>query len=194
MGQVERRIFWRRLDGPGLDQATMRIGADGGGASGASVAVVDGEGFAVRWHVVWDTAWRTRAVRVERLDVVPSLLDLAVDEAGVWRDAGGREVPALEGCLDVDIACTPFTNTLPLRRLGLGIGASATIRVGYIALPGMAASCSVQRYILEAPDLVTFEVPDTGFRSRLRLDDQKLVLHYDALFERVPETRLGAAP
>lgn len=51
-----------------------------------------------------------------------------------------------DGCLDVDIQVTPFTNTLAIRRLGLGPGEKAPIRVVYLALlPAFALRPAEQR-------------------------------------------------
>jgi hypothetical protein len=45
---------------------------------------------------------------------------------------GPKEVRDLSGCCEnVDVSETPFTNTLPIRRLGLTSGESAEIRVAY---------------------------------------------------------------
>jgi len=186
-GRIDRRLFWRRLDGSGVDHATVRHGPGGGGASGASVAVADGQGYAVRWHVVWDRLWRTRAVRVERLDRVPSLLDLAVDEEAVWRDPGGRELRQLRGCLDVDVACTPFTNTLPIRRLTLAEGASAEIQAAFLDLPALTASHRAHRYTRLSSNRFRYESIADGFSAELELDPDDLVLSYHGLFARIVE-------
>ncbi len=45
---------------------------------------------------------------------------------------GPKDVRDLSGCCEnVDVSETPFTNTLPIRRLGLTSGESAEIRVAY---------------------------------------------------------------
>jgi hypothetical protein len=52
----------------------------------------------------------------------PPRVDLFSDGEGTWTGPDGRVMPHLEGCEYVDIAETPFTNTLPIRRLGLAPG------------------------------------------------------------------------
>jgi len=44
----------------------------------------------------------------------------------------GRLVPELEGCMDVDISVTPFTNTLPIQKLGLAPTESPEVSVAYV--------------------------------------------------------------
>ncbi len=46
-------------------------------------------------------------------------LSLRSDGAGRWSDDRGRPLPELDGCIDVDISVSPFTNTLPVDAAGL---------------------------------------------------------------------------
>ena len=51
----------------------------------------------------------------------------------------GREIRSTSstGCIDVDIRATPFTNTLPIRRLALQPGESRDLRMAFIDVPGL---------------------------------------------------------
>ena len=51
------------------------------------------------------------------------MLHLESDGEGHWQE-NGKDRPDLHGCIDIDIQATPFTNTLPIRRLGLKTGES----------------------------------------------------------------------
>jgi hypothetical protein len=46
-------------------------------------------------------------------------LELISDGRGKWTDASGNPLPALDGAIDMDLSVSPFTNTLPIRRLRL---------------------------------------------------------------------------
>jgi len=109
--------------------------------------------------------------------------------------ADGEPVPALDGCIDVDISATPFTNTLPIRRLGLKPGEAANLKVAYLAIPEMRVEPARQRYTcLERDDqggLYRYESLDgefAGFTADLPVDAGGLVLDYPGLFRRA---RLG---
>ena len=56
------------------------------------------------------------------------------DEKGNWTVDGKRR-RALRSCTDVDLGCSPSTNTLPIRRLGLSVGATKTIQAAWIRFP-----------------------------------------------------------
>ena len=50
---------------------------------------------------------------------------LAARESQLRAVMDGVPAPALKGCKDIDLGCSPSTNTLPIRRLRLAVGASA---------------------------------------------------------------------
>ena len=43
----------------------------------------------------------------------------------------------MRGCPDVDLAVTPATSTLPVRRLDLGIGNREAVTAAWIKFPGL---------------------------------------------------------
>ena len=89
--------------------------------------------------------------------------------------------------MDVDITATPFTNTLPIRRLGLGAGAAADITTVYITVPDLTITTDPQRYTcLEPNRSYIYESRDSDFRRQIETDERGLVLTYPGLFRRVP--------
>jgi hypothetical protein len=114
-------------------------------------------------------------------------LDLSSDGAGRWTDRSGTPLPDLAGAIDVDLTATPFTNTLPIRRLGLRSGQAETITVVYVEVPALTVVASRQRYTcLEPGRRYRFESLDSGFTRDIEVDDDGLVLTYPDLFRRVP--------
>jgi hypothetical protein len=55
-------------------------------------------------------------------------VDLLSDGQGNWTTSDGQAVSELRGCIDVDISVSAFTNTLPIRRLGLAPTGSAELK------------------------------------------------------------------
>jgi hypothetical protein len=98
-------------------------------------------------------------------------------------------VPELGGCIDVDISVTPFTNTLPIRRLGLAPTESAELLVAYFEGTELQAWPEPQQYTcLEKSyggGLYRFLSLDGGFTTDLLVDADGLVLDYPGLFKRV---------
>lgn len=183
---MKRQVMWKPTNGPGVEHLTVEFG-DGLRADGL-VGGVAAEPFRIRYDARADEADRIRSVRIESL-VDDAELSLERDLDGTWtRD--GEPFAALDGCSEVDISVTPFTNTLPIRRLGLEAGETATIRVAYVDAPAMTVEPVEQRYTCIDPldgDGGTFgyESLDSGFRAELPVDAAGLVRDYPGALDRV---------
>jgi hypothetical protein len=172
---------WSAWDGEGLEDARITLGSDGVKAKGEIASEPGGKPWA-RYELECDPAWRTRRVAVSLMD--GRRLLLVSDGAGTWtRD--GEPVPELSGAVDVDLSGTPLTNTLPIRRLALAIGARARIHCAYVDLPSLAVSLEAQRYTRLGEGRYHFESAAHGFARDIEVDEAGLVVSYPGLFRRV---------
>ncbi len=114
-------------------------------------------------------------------------LHVSSDGAGIWRDADGKSLPAFDGCVDIDLAGSPFTNTLPIRRLELKKASAAVkLRMLYVPFDTFEPIVDEQRYrCLEDGALYRYEAVDRTFAADLPVDHDGLVLDYPTLFERI---------
>ena len=110
---------------------------------------------------------------------------LTTDGTGAWRDGDGGQLPQLDGCIDVDISATPFTNTLPIRRLGAQLDARTELFMAWIQVPSLAVHRAPQAYTRLAERQFRFEALDIGFEATLEVDKDGLVRDYPGLFRRV---------
>jgi hypothetical protein len=112
-------------------------------------------------------------------------LRLESDGIGAWSNASGV-IAELSGAIDIDITATPFTNTLPLRRLKLKEDQSEEISVVYITVPNLNVSVERQRYTCLTPNRrYCFEQIHTDFVREIETDENGLVLVYAGLFKRI---------
>ena len=96
----------------------------------------------------------------------------------------GRRRTSLRGCVELDIAATPLTNTLAIRHLGLEVGHEATIKVAWVDMPSLRVVPVEQGYRRIGRD--TFEFWPAGGRTyRLTVDSDALVVHYEDFAERI---------
>jgi hypothetical protein len=157
-------------------------------ADGIVLGVENGAAFRLHYKVRCDSRWRVRRVEINFVDGRQGL-SLSADGEGRWFDASGAAVPALDGCVDVDITATPLTNTLPIRRLALKQGESADIEVAYITIPELRVTPDDQRYTCLKTDAAggryRFEQLSSGFTAILQVDADGLVEDYPELFRRV---------
>jgi uncharacterized protein len=114
-----------------------------------------------------------------------------LDAPGWWRCLGAEleldepKNKLARECIDIDIAATPFTNTLPIRRLELRKNQAADISALYIQVPDLAISGVRQRYrCLRELGAYTYQGLD-GREYRVEVDAEGLVTEYEDIFKRV---------
>jgi hypothetical protein len=184
----ERHLMWEAWTGVGLESCRIAPDADGARVESVALGVEAGHPWAVRYTLRCDAGWRTRELSVSSLSD-DGALRLAGDGTGHWTGASGERLPALDGCLDVDLTSTVFTNTLPIRRLGMVPSWSEEITVAYVTVPGLALSVARQRYhcLSWAPDggRYRFEDPVGGFTAEISVDGDGLVIDYPNVARRV---------
>ena len=185
---AEREVMWVPWEGPGLEHLRLVTSDRGVVANGLVIGLEAGRPFRIGYEIRCDGLWRVREVRVATPDSALPVLELLADGEGRWKRRGGEPVPELDGCIDVDISATPFTNTLPIRRLGLKAGESEELAVTYVRVPELLVGAERQRYgCLEARTdggLYRFEALPSGFTAELPVDAEGLVLDYPGLFRR----------
>jgi len=182
---------WIPWDGPGLEHLRLRVGESRIEADGVVIGEESGVAFRVRYVIRCDPGWRTREVIIDPLDRRGSL-HLRSDGNGSWSDASGQSILEQKGCVDVDLSATPFTNTLPIRRLDLREEESSEIVVVYVDVPDMRLGTSRQRYTCLERNaeggLYRYEDEGLfrGFTADLPVDADGLVLDYPGIFRRMP--------
>lgn len=181
--------MWSPWSQSGLEHLRLAWDLEGASADGLIVRALEGQAFRAHYVLRCDGQWRVREVRVTLLGSEQPGIHLLADGEGHWTVAGGESVPALDGCIDVDIAVTPFTNTLPIRRLKLQPGESAELKMVYIDVPELHLAAERQQYTcLEARPAngpYRFEALPSGFTADLPVDADGLVTDYPGLFRRV---------
>lgn len=180
--KVGETIVWRRIDIPGHEVATIVPAGDGWRVDGVAVLVESGRPCRIEYEIRCDARWMTqRCVIRGHVAGRPVSLDVARSATGVW-SIGGAEVPALEGCDDIDLGFSPSTNLLPIRRLALSIGAHAIVRAAWIRFPELTAEVLVQTYTRTGVDRYVYESAGGAFRRELQVDTFGNVIEYPGLW------------
>jgi hypothetical protein len=100
-------------------------------ADGLLVSIEGTQFFRLRYHVQCDSEWRCRRAEFDLLDGNRAKLLLTKEARGDWLK-DDEPIRGSAECTDIDISGTPFTNTLPIRRLKLRPGQRAQIAALYI--------------------------------------------------------------
>lgn len=188
MQQRKQHIFWQPWETLGFEHLHLQVFSDAVVADSVIVAIADGEPFRMRYVLRCDEHYRMRKLLVQRLDGEERIA-LHADGYGHWTDENDVPLLDLDGCIDVDISATPFTNTLPINRLQLAPGEARDIRVVYIAVPSLHVSVAPQRYtcLEQHADGATWQYRSLGndFVADLPVDAHGLVFDYPQLFRRL---------
>jgi hypothetical protein len=169
-------VLWRRIDGSGLDRSELVAIDRGHRLSGTSLFAADDDPVEIRFSVVLDSAWTTTTVGVHvRTGTGDRSVALTTDGAGMWQ-VGNDEVAELSGAVDVDFGWTPATNTIPIRRLNLDVGAAAETRVVFIPFPDREIESRTHRYERLAERRYRFQSGD--FETDLTVNEHGLVTTY----------------
>jgi hypothetical protein len=146
--------------------------------------------FRLTYRLTWDESWRLReADLVVATERSTTSLNLQTDGRGRWRDSDGRAIDELDGCVDIDIWPTPFTNSFPVRREPLEVGERRQFRMAWVSAPDLTVRPRPQAYTRLADRLYLFESLDgSGFSAELPVDKDGIVLDYPDLFRRVVDS------
>ena len=172
-----RRVSWRRSDEVRTDEhCTVSIRDAGLSLVGTVLGADGGLPVRIEYRVFVDGAGATTAVHVrDYRGFGQRQLTLTRDAKGNWT-VDGVAAPTLKGCIDVDLGCSPSTNTLPIRRLRLGIGGSKTIQAAWVRFPELTVEKTAQTY--SRPDELTYRYASGTFEAELVADEDGVVAQY----------------
>ena len=188
-------LAWTALEWPGMEHVVVSGEVSGFRADGQ--LVLADEGLAsVAYRLQCTTDWRVTSLAIKVTSAASVIsLGLTSDGGGRWL-ADGQPAPELDGCIDVDINCTPLTTTLPIRRLSWSPGVTQDIDVVYIPIPSLKVHSTRQRYTLlarcEGTDDGLFRYESGSFSADLRVDGNGFVTDYPGLWRRVEPVRTRA--
>jgi hypothetical protein len=180
-----RTLLWRRLDQPGHDAARLVFHEPFWQLGGMAVFLHEGEACRLEYAVVCDAAWQTRHAWVAGwLGSRRIRLDVLVTADRRWH-LDGRRCAEVDGCTDVDLAFTPATNLLPIRRLSLATGEQAAARAAWLSFPGFALEPLDQVYRRTGPTTYHYESGGGAFATELDVDADGFVRRYAGRWELV---------
>jgi uncharacterized protein len=105
---------------------------------------------------------------------------------GFWFDDNGDEIHDLRGAVDIDISCTPFTNSLPINRLKWIPDEPKLLEMVYVSAQDLSFKKVKQMYTLrnDHENKRTFHYRSGTFESPVIVDVDGFVLNYPKLFKR----------
>ena len=180
-----RALVWRGVEEWLAEHAQVDLGEDGVLATGVQLGV-EPEPYLLEYRLDAPSDWITRRLEVEASGAGwRRWLSLEHDGHGRWA-ANGERVPDLDGALDCDLAFSPLTNLMPVRRSALHERAGREdLVMAWVSVPNLRLHASPQRYEHVRPGVVRYVALDGDFTAELELDEDGLVVRYPRLAERV---------
>lgn len=187
-----KMISYTSPDGRKVESVRVALSGLALRATGYIVSTQD-PAFGASYSIVVDNEGRTRRITVRCDDLSGERsLSLTRSPGGPWiaeSVAGSAPLPALSEAVDVYVAGSAFSASLPVRRLGLhrSIGASAEVTVALIDLPDLTVTPAVHGGHNESMTEEGAQIGYTGsYGERTMLVDRDgLFVRTEGLIERV---------
>jgi hypothetical protein len=182
---MNRALAWRGLEDQVAEHAQVELLDAGVLARGVQLGV-DPEPYRLDYRLDVPGDWITRRLEVDTEGAGwRRSLVLEHDGAGAWR-RDGQPLAELDGALDCDLAFSPLTNLMPVRRHGLHEGGGrCDFVMAWVSVPDLRVHASPQRYEHIRRGVVRYVALDGDFMAELELDADGLVVRYPRLAERV---------
>lgn len=130
---------WRHTGDGSLETLTIRWENEGFTVNG------EVERERIQYVLRLSATWQVRQFLLFR-DMDDPDLWLATDGSGRWGEMNGAHRTELDGAYDLSLRCTPFSHTLPIRRLPLLDGHTAEIPVVQVDPETLEVRTVLHRY------------------------------------------------
>jgi uncharacterized protein len=169
---------WAHWDSAKVEQLTLTWENEAWTASGMV------EHHNLQYVLRISPTWHVRQFLLFR-DLEEADLWLGTDGHGRWGEMNGDHRTDLDGCIDLDLPCTPFTRTPPIRRLPLHVGHSADVTVARVDVETLGIVPVRQRYTCLGHHSWQVDEIENGVTAMFEVDEFGLVLEDPSRFRRL---------
>lgn len=178
-------MVWRRLDVPGQDACDLLLTDHGYRLRGHAWFGQDAEAASLEYSVDADRSWHSLGATVSGTSGgVP--VELSIARAGDDWEINGVLMPAAGGAIDLDLAFSPSTNLIAIRRLDLAIGGYGVSSAAWLDSDTWKLHRLMQRYTRRDDREYWYESPEHGYASILEVTPEGFVRDYPGLWELLP--------
>jgi hypothetical protein len=110
---------------------------------------------------------------------------ISVGPESRW-ERNGEEAPDVAGAIDIDLNFSPATNLLPVRRLQLQLGESASVQAAWLRFPSLKLEKLEQTYTRTADDRYLYQSRGGAFTAELIVDAAGFPVLYPGGWEAIP--------
>ena len=177
-------LLWTGIEYHSMENCFIDVSPTGAKVTSTIIGYYDNKIYKVTYRIITNQNWETVFIEINtRHSNENRVMQFEGDGKGNWTN-GGIKIDFLAGCIDVDIPLTPFTNTLPIRRLDLKGNETADIQVIYFDILNHQIKPVPQRYTRISSTEYHYQNVVDDFEAKIRVDDAGFVVDYPALFTR----------
>jgi len=181
---MQINILWTGREYYSLENCLVNTTDTGSEITSNIIGYYDEKIYSVEYKILTNENWETTLLEINsRHSNQTQLIRLESDGKGNW-ESKGKKAEQFNGCIDVDIPLTPFTNTLPIKRLDLTPGQEQEIDVIYCDLLELQIKRVRQKYTCLSNTEFHYENVPNDFEATITVDESGLVIDYPALFMR----------
>lgn len=176
--------LWRWLQGSGLERFEFAQAGDQWILRG-TVLTLSSTATEVKYEIVCDGQFCTRSAHIALRDAMGERAMKIVSENSHWYQ-NGVEVEGLNRAIDIDLEWSPSTNTLPIRRLALSVGASSgQLTAAWVRFPDLKLQPLEQEYHRLEDRVYRYSSRGGTFQAKLLVDEHGVVEEYEGFWKRV---------
>ncbi|WP_428657261.1 putative glycolipid-binding domain-containing protein [Runella sp.] len=181
---LQKNILWTGIEYHSIENCVLTIKARQVLVNSTIVGLYKNIIYKVDYQIKTNQDWEAFFVKITaQLNADTKIRRFQSDGKGNWT-VNGQLVEEYNGCLDIDISLTPFTNTLPINRLKLAQKEERTIQVLYVDVLGEQLKPVHQKYTRLSRTEYNYANIPKDFEATLTVDESGLVVNYPSLFKR----------
>ena len=181
---MQKNILWTGIEYHSLENCIVTITDKGAGINSSIIGTYTNELYKIEYRIRTNQYWEATFFEIKsQLYNTVETTEFRKEGKESWY-VNGQPDEKLNGCIDIDISLTPFTNTLPINRLKLLEKEDEQIKVLYVDILGQKMMPVQQKYTRLSRTDYKYENVPNDFESVITVDDFGLVVKYPGLFER----------
>jgi hypothetical protein len=185
---MQTNILWTGREYYSLENCLVTSNDDGHIISSSIIGSYESVLYRVEYTIETNSKWETKYVDIRcQINGEVHNVQLHCNVSGNWI-LNNEAATQFKDFLYVDIPLTPFTNTLPINNLKLGVNEEAIIKVIYIDLLANTITPVEERYVLKDGSTYHYENIPNDFEADITVDEDGFVIDYPQLFERTAKT------
>ena len=182
---MQVNLLWAGQKYHSLENCILSVSDTGTEVKSVIIGGSENKIYRVEYLIKTNKNWETIFFEIKSyLNDKIDCLSFQSDGKGNWT-TNGNPIAQFNGCIDLDISLTPFTNTLPINRLKLSENKKHLINVLYIDVLEQQAKPVQQNYTKLSEAEYKYENVPNDFETEITVDKLGLVINYPGLFERI---------